>query len=194
MEVGSVRNAEELHEVLLLVHAIFPQLRNEEYRFSRDFWMERMSESPELLLYARDGATICGSVFGCVEQGAVTIGHCCVDGAYRGRGVGSDLMLELEKRARELGHRNIVLGAEEGAEGFYERLGYSGSLLIQSEEHSVDELKALNERYEVIGTNVYNGTVSQLWLRLPRIDREFQRSYERALPGCYTQMTFGKAL
>ena len=101
-------------------------------------------------------------------------------------------MLEVEKRARDRGYHGITLGAVEGAEGFYARLGYAGSLLVQSENHSVDELKALNETYEIVGTNVYDGTVSQVWLRLPQIDRGFQRKYEQAFPGCYTQMTYGK--
>ena len=71
---------------------------------------------------------------------------------------------------------------------------YAGALLVQSEEHSVDELRRYNKTYEVIGTNVWNGTVSQLWLRIPLRDREFQREYEKALPGCYTQVVFGKDL
>ena len=101
-------------------------------------------------------------------------------------------MVEVEKRVKDLGHHRITLGALEVAEGFYAKLGYTGSLLIQSEEHSIDELKSLNELYEVIGTNVYDGTVNQVWLRLPVIDREFQRKYEETFPGCDTQMVFGK--
>ena len=101
-------------------------------------------------------------------------------------------MVEVEKRVKDLGCRGITLGAVEGAEGFYAKLGYTGSLLIHSEECSMDELKSLNELYEVIGTNVYDGTVNQVWLRLPVIDREFQRKYEETFPGCDTQMVFGK--
>ena len=192
MDIDNVRTTEELDSVLQFVYEIFPQLNNDEYRYSCSFWIEKLSELPELLLYARDGSTICGSVFGWVSNGGVTVGHCGVDSAYRSKGVGSALMLELEKRAKDLGHHRITLGAVEEAEGFYEKLGYTGSLLVQSEEHSVDELKSVNKSYEVIVTNVYDGTVNQVWLRLPSIDRELQRKYEQALPGCYTQMTYGK--
>ncbi len=101
-------------------------------------------------------------------------------------------MVEVEKRAKALGWRRITLGAVEGTEGFYEKLGYSGSLLVQSGEHSAGELAAFNRKYEVIGTDVWNETVSQVWLRLPLLDREFQREYEKRLPGCYTQVVFGK--
>ena len=192
MHIDNVTNADELEPVWQFVCDIFPQLNNDECKYSRAFWIEKMGELPELLLYARDGSTICGSVFAWVTNGAVTIGHCCVDRANRGQGVGSALMVEVERRVKDLGYRGITLGAMEAAEGFYAKLGYTGSLLIQSEEHSIDRLKSLNESYEVIGTNVYEGTVSQLWLRLPAVDRELQRKYEETLPGCSTQMTFGK--
>jgi hypothetical protein len=56
------------------------------------------------------------------------------------------------------------------------------------------ELKAFSTKYEVIGTSVWNGEVSQLWLQLPLLDREFQREYEKGLPGCHTRMVFGKDL
>ena len=193
MDIDNVKNIDELDSVLQLVYDLFPQLvDNDEYRYSRNFWIEKMSELPELLLYAKDGSTICGSVFAWVDNGAVTIGPCCVDNAYRGKGVGSALMIEVEKRVKDLGYRGMTLGAVEGAEGFYEKLGYTGSLLIQSRKHSIDELKSLNKKYEVIGTNVYDGTINQVWLRLPAIDRELQRKYEETFPGCYTQMVFGK--
>ena len=191
MHIDNVRNADEVDSVWRLVCGIFPQLDGDG-RYSRDFWIEKMREVPELLLYARDGSTICGSVFAWVTNGGVTIGHCGVDRAYRGRGVGRALMIEVERRARDLGYHGITLGALEVAEGFYERLGYTGSLLIQSKEQSVDELKSLNESYDVIGTNVYEGTISQVWLRLPAVDRELQRKYEETFPGCQTQMTYGK--
>ena len=194
MDITNVRTTKELDAVLQFVYEIFPQLNNDEYRYSRNFWIEKMGELPELLLYAKDGSTIFGSVFGWVSNGAITVGPCGVGSAYRGKGIGSVLMVELEKRVRNLGYNRITLGAAEGAEGFYAKLGYTGSLLIQSEEHSIDELKSFNETYEVVGTNVYDGTVNQVWLRLPHVDRALQRRYERTFPGCNTQMTFGKTV
>lgn len=192
MFIDNVKNIYELDPVLQLVFTIFPQLENGGYKYSRDFWVEKMIELPELLLYAKDGDVICGSVFAWVDNGGVTIAHCCVDNGYRGKGVGKALMLEAERRVKALGYHSIVLGSVEGAEGFYEKLGYKGSLLIQSEIHSIDELKSFNKKYEVIYTNVYEGTVNQVCLRLPFVDREFQRKYEEAFPECYTQMVFGK--
>ena len=195
MEIRDVRTVDQLNDVLQFVHGIFPQLANAEDRYSRAFWMEKLEQLPELLLYASDGARICGSVFGFDEGGGITVGHCCIAEKSRRQGIGRSLILELEERARRLGYSRIVLGAVEKAEGFYSKLGYSGSLLIQSEDHSVDELLEFNKTYEVIGTSVWNGTVNQLWLRIPLVaDRAFRREYEKALPGCNTQVVFGKDL
>lgn len=101
-------------------------------------------------------------------------------------------MLEAERRIRALGYRGIALGALEGAERFYEKLGYSGSLLVQSEKHSIEELKSLSQGYEVTGTNVWEGKINQVSLRVRTVDREIQRRYEQAFPGCSTQMVYGK--
>lgn len=192
MKIDNVKNRDELKAVLDFVYTIFPQIKYDKYSY--DFWELKLDELPELLLCANDGGCVCGSVFAWVDNSGVTIAHCCVDGAHRGRGIGKALMLEEEKRVRALGYHSIALGSAEGAEEFYEKLGYKGSLLIQSEQYSVDELKSFNKKYEVIYTNVYDGAINQVCLRLPRIDREFQREYEKAFPGCSTQMVFGKSI
>lgn len=189
MIIDNVKKLDELDSVLRLANSCF-QLP--ETRYSRDFWTEKMNEQPELIIYAKDGDVVCGTVLAWVDNGAVTVATCCVDEAYRGRGVGRALMLEIENRVKALGYHGIALGSVEGAEGFYEKLGYQGTLLVQSEEHSIDELISFNTKYEVIGTNVYDGTINQVYLRLPSIDRGFQRAYEKAFPGCSTQMVFGK--
>jgi hypothetical protein len=63
------------------------------------------------------------------------------------------------------------------------KVGYIGSLLIQSEKHGINEMLSLNTRYEVRYTNVYNGKINQVCLALQESDRELQREYENALPG-----------
>lgn len=192
MIIDNVKNINELDSVLQLVLTIFPGMENGENKYSYNFWLEKMNELPELLLYAKDNDTICGSVFAWADNGGITIAHCCVDNIYRGKGVGKTLILEVEKRVKSLGFHDIALGSAESAEDFYEKLGYTGSLLIQSEKQSIDELKSLNTLYEVIYTNVYDGTVNQVYLHLPHADRELQRRYEETFPGCNTQMVFKK--
>lgn len=41
-------------------------------------------------------------------------------------------------------------------------------------------------------TNIYDSKVSQVCLELPEADRDLQKEYEVAFPGCYTQMMYSK--
>lgn len=52
------------------------------------------------------------------------IRYMAVDERYRGNGVGTAIVRELEKRAVEKGARYIVLNARENAVGFYRKNGY----------------------------------------------------------------------
>lgn len=192
MIIDNVKNTAELNEVLDFLYTIFPQLEEREYKYSRAFWAEIAGSLPELLLYAKDGDKICGAVLAWNDNGSITAGTVCVDSDYRGQGIGKALMLELENRVKYLGFNGIALGSAEEAEGFYFKLGYTGCLLIQSEDHSIEELLSLNPGYEVIATNVYEGTVNQVYLNVTSPDREIQRRYEETFPGCSTQMVFGK--
>lgn len=163
--------------------------------YSRGKWLERMEVYRDLMLYAESDGEVVGIVFGRIEgEGSITVGPVAVDKRFRRQGIAREMMLLLEKRALGHGIRHLGLGAVESAEGFYEKLGYAGSLLIQSERHSIEELLSLNTKYRVIQTNVYGGSVNQVYLELPAADREFQRNYERTLPGCYTQMVFNKTI
>ncbi|MFH0862115.1 MAG: GNAT family N-acetyltransferase [Candidatus Altiarchaeota archaeon] len=61
------------------------------------------------------------------------IRYMAVDESQRGRGVGSMILFELEKRLAERGAGHIVLDARESAVGFYEKHGYS----IVGESHTL---------------------------------------------------------
>ena len=80
------------------------------------------------------------------------------------------------------------------AEGFYENIGFKGSLLIQSELNTIDELLSLNNNYEIAWTNIYDNKINQLCLSLQRPDRELQKKYKEGFPFCNTQMIFQKIL
>lgn len=195
MVIKNVKNIDELDDVLNFIHSIFPpdlSGANGAYKYSRDFWIDRMNELPELLLYAKCGAIICASVFAWNDNGNITVACCGVDSKYRGKGIGRALMSETEKRVKSLGFHGIALGSVENAERFYEKLGYTGTLLIQSEKDSIEDLKSLNTKYEVIATGVYDAAINQVYLRLPAADRDLQRKYKEIFPESYTQMVYGK--
>ena len=200
MIIDNVKNIEELNAVLKVVEKIFSNsgIDNDgEEKYSRKFWIEKFSERPELLLFAKINDKICGSVFAWEDNGSITIAHCGVLEEYHKQGIGKALILETEKRVKNLGYDSIVLGSVEDAEEFYEKLGYAGSLLIQSDTNSIEELKSLNEReknYEVLWTNIYEGTINQICLKVSIADRELQRKYENTFDSCWTQMIYNKSL
>ena len=51
-------------------------------------------------------------------------GRIAVAKPYRGKKYGAQLMREIIRKAEELGARDVVLGAQKQAEGFYEKLGF----------------------------------------------------------------------
>lgn len=53
------------------------------------------------------------------------IGRMAVLAQWRGRGVGSALLLTLIGMAREAGHREVLLSAQVHAAAFYERFGFA---------------------------------------------------------------------
>ena len=77
-------------------------------------------------MYAKDGDEICGSVFAWDDNGGITIAHCCVGKAHRGKGIGKALMIEAENRIKALGYHSIALGSVEGLKGFMKSSGIKG--------------------------------------------------------------------
>ena len=192
-----VTTERELDETLAFSEKIFgTPIEHNSPAYAREKWLERMATGHgDLMLYAQSHGEVIGIVFGRLEnEHSVTVGPVAVDARFRQHGIAQTLMRVLEERARDHGIHHLGLGAVEGAEGFYQKLGYTGVLLIQSEKHSVEELLALNTEYPVESTNVYEGTVNQVRLELSTPDRELQRKYEHTFPGCHTMMAFGKTI
>jgi len=196
MVVDYVKNGEELDRVLEFVQNVLSgTIGFIELPHTRDFWMEMVGKKSDLLLYASDENKIIASAFAFIENNNnATMAHLCVDNNYRNKGIGKELMSEIESRIKNMGCTSIALGSLESAEGFYKKMGYSGSLLVQSEKTSIDELLSLNKTYNVAWTNIYEGKINQICLSLSQPDRTLQRKYEETFDECYTQMVFQKIL
>ena len=170
----------------------------EDSEYTREKWLSRIERDGEIMLYASaDDASaddeLIAIVFGRFEgERDVTVGPVATDARFRGKGIARSLMLRLEQAAKTLGAARLTLGAAESAEAFYAKLGYTGSLLIQSEKHSIDELLAHSVGHPVLYTNVWGGIINQICLALTEPDRELQRQYEHGLGDCWTQMMFSK--
>ncbi len=87
--------------------------------------------TPHLFLVAEADGRVVGYVMGEMEEdNGVKVGHVvniAVHEAYRRRGIGSRLMMEIERIFREMGAKRVKLEVREGDEGaraFYRHLGY----------------------------------------------------------------------
>ncbi len=184
-------NHDELYAILDFAEHIFGKQDEPDHTM----WEERMKAHPELIIYAEANGKVIGTTAAFVEDnGNITVGIVAVDENHRKQGIAKSLMFEVENQAKLLGVHLIALGSVDTAEGFYQKIGYTGQLLIQSKKHTVDELLALNSGYPVIFTNVYQGKINQLCLELDTPDRELQRLYESTLDGCHTQTMFWKKI
>ena len=204
MNIQNVKTIEELDEIFKLKKILYSNPRidvdgDENEKYSRKWWIVQFNRNPELLLYAKDGDKICGFIFGWEDGGSITIGSDKVLEEYKDTGLHEALFIEIEKRVKKLGYNGVVLGIEEGEEEFYAKLGYTGQMLIQSEKHSVDELKNYleslgNKNWELRNTNIYDGYINQLWLNVSILDKELKKKFEEDLGDCWTQIIVGKGI
>jgi len=189
--VSSKQELEKTFDFFKMIFIGMPVVDNPEYSLEK--WEERMKNHGDLMLYASLDSEVIGIVFGRINDNySITIGPVAVHENYRGIGIAKEMIFLLEERVTHYGIHSINLGAVESAERFYSKLGYTGSLLIQSQIHSIEQLLSLNNRYKVEFTNIYDGKVSQVCLELTEPDRDLQKEYETTFPGCYTQMMYWK--
>jgi len=94
---------------------------------SSDEISRKLQRDPDLFLVAEDGAQIVGTVIGGFDGRRGMVYHLAVAEGWRGRGVGSALMAELEQRLKARGcHKAYLMVASENPEvkDFYQRLGW----------------------------------------------------------------------
>ena len=196
MIIKSVNDLSELNDVLSYANSLYPYLSfkfgdegNDKYSFR--FWLEQWRKAPELLLYAEDDGQICGAILGWMDGQFVTAAADGVSESFKSNGLHEAMFIELEKRAKALGCKGIALGIDEGAEELYAGMGYIGKTLIQSEKHSVDDLRRLCEQYdnyEITGTNVFEGNVNQIWVEASLLDRDLKKRFETDIGDCSVQV------
>lgn len=195
-DIKNVMNETELDKVLSFAKTIFTDSRYVDHPvFSKEYWLARMPNSANFMLYAQHDGEIVAVVFGQVESNnSITVGPVASDEQYRHHGIASSLLKELEKRVLATGHHFIVLGALEPAEGFYLKCGYIPHLFVQAKPPlTLEKLRSLNDRYDE-AWSYDDGTDIRLCLATKGIDRELQHKYDRAFPACSTQTLFTKRI
>ena len=187
MNIETVKTVEELEECFKFVY------RNHDFSQTEEQRIEILNKQPELLLYAKDGDKICAvTLGGGGDNGWVTIDEGVLEN-YWNTGIFEALFIELEKRAKKLGYIGVCLGIGDGQEEFYAKLGYTGNMLIQSDKHSIDDLKNFlaslnNKNYEITQTRIHDGYINQIWLNVPILDKSLKKQFEEVLGGCWTQI------
>lgn len=194
--IKNVSSKEELEKSIDFYRMIFQgisDIDNPVYAIEK--WTERMKMHSDLMLYVSSDNEVIAMAFARVnDSSSMTIGPVAVHENYRGVGIAKEMVILLEERAMQNGIKKINLGAVESAERFYSKLGYRGSLLIQSQSHSIEELLSLKSNYKVEFTNIYDNKVSQVCLELTEVDKDIQKKYETKFSGCYTMMLYQKEL
>jgi len=196
MNIDHVKSVEELDELAEFFNIVYPKLPP----FDKQGWSERWSKTPELLLYARDNDKICAATLagsGESEKHFVVYEGILED--YWNTGIFEALFIELEKRAKKLGYTNIFVAIADGQEEFYAKLGYTGQMLIQSEKHSIDDLKNFlaslnNKNAEISHERIHDGYINQIWLNVPILDKGLKKQFEEILGDCWTQIIVGKSI
>ena len=104
-------------------------------------------------------------------------------------------MSKLEDNAKELGFSRINLGSVDDAIDFYSKAGFEGVALVQSSENSTNELLSICDGLSVIGTNIYDGNVNQIFIKIDLAQRNTLREkFITSFPQSNVSIVFGKQL
>jgi ribosomal protein S18 acetylase RimI-like enzyme len=96
-----------------------------------------LKHEANIFLVAEHVGEIVGAIMGLYEGRRGWINHLAVSEAYQGRGLGSQLMQEVEARLRAEGCVKVnllVAGSNAGVQSFYRQLGYENDDVIFMEK------------------------------------------------------------
>ena len=130
-EITIVQGIENAPEAARLREEVFLQ----EQGFSTEF--DEIDPAAWHLTLSRQGQTLAvGRLYPDPETpGQYIVGRVAAAKPWRGQGLGRDVVLALEQKARQLGARSLDLSAQCHAQGFYEKLGYAAYGEIYFDEH-----------------------------------------------------------
>lgn len=156
------------------------------------------AKHPEYLLGCFDGKEFCGAIFGLDQKTDLFVGELAIEAKFRGKSIGKKLMKEIEKRARASHKRKIYLGARDGAEEFYIKLGYKPLLFIQLHKKNKPlNFNALLKQYNV--RNVKERKEGReldikVTLEVSKVDKDLQKRVEKEFNAYNTLFLFEKLL
>lgn len=97
----------------------------EEQQFSEDLEFDDVDFVAWHLSVEENGQPIAAARLFQEKDGTFHCGRICALPEWRGKGLGLQVMAALEEKAKELGAKELTLGAQCRASGFYEKAGYT---------------------------------------------------------------------
>ena len=111
-----------------------------------DEYISQFGSNPEWLFVAEEAGTVQGALLASDRgrDGSLLIGGLGVFPEYQRKGVGTALLAEAERRARQRGKVRLLLGAADDTEPFYLKCGFTPRLYIEiTGEESAATLQSL---------------------------------------------------
>ena len=163
-----------------------------------DEFISQFGSNPEWLFLAEDAGDVQGALLASDRgrDGSLLISGLGVFPEYQREGIGTTLLAEVERRARQQCKVRLLTGAADGTEPFYLKCGFTPRLYIEItggesdtalESLLADRLAAYNVLWSDMGEQL-----SKAVLDVPGLMPELRESLEREIPGCHTQHLFTK--
>ena len=163
-----------------------------------DEYISQLGSNPEWLFVAEEASAVQGALLASDRgrDGSILISSFGVFPDYQRQGVGTALLAETERRARQRGKVRLLLGAADDSEPFYLKCGFTPRLYIEiTGEKSATTLQSLLAdrlaAYNVLWSD-RSERLSKAILDVPALMPELRQSLERDVPGCHTQHLFTK--
>lgn len=166
-------------------------LRNENY------YRKQFALAPDLLLASFIDDQLIGVILAGLEINQILIGEFYVDSKYRKRGIGSQLLQQIEINALKHGVHYIYLGADPKSEGFYLKNNYKPELFIQFQgKDSKNWMDDLTEKYQDLFViwRQNNLDSSKMIIKTDGLDKKLQLNINKSYPKANTVYLFNKKL
>ena len=168
-----------------------------------DEYISQLRSNPEWLFLAEEAGAVQGALLASDRggDGSLLISSFGVFPDYQRQGIGTALLAEVERRARQRGKVRLLMGAADDSEQFYLKCGFTPRLYIEiTGENSADTLQSLladrlaayNVLWSDRGKTLNGEALSKAILDVPGLMPALRQSLERDVPGCHTQHLFTK--
>ena len=141
-------------------------------------YIKRQYKKHPSLFIACYNSSIVGIVFGFVKRDKVLLGELAVKKELRGKGIGLKLVQCLAKEAKELGKKEICLGAQPDAEKFYLKAGFKPVLFAQI-KHSKVPKGYLHKGFEIEKETNYKDA-KRLYIHVRKYDAKLKQKAKKA--------------